>query len=106
MRKMTDDTKRALEVIEPIAKVLGIRVWADGYFLYCDGQAIGISCNSTYATVVEFIGYAVAKLGRTDYRFDYIFGSKKAEQAIKRYWVNSEMAEMIIRANEELEHET
>lgn len=55
---MTEDTKRAIEAIEPIAKELHIKVTADDSFLYCNGQAIGIGCNSAYATVTEFIEYA------------------------------------------------
>lgn len=62
---MTDDTRRALEVIEPIAEILGIsEVRADNKFLYIDGHAIGISGNSTYATVMEFIGVCTIRYCR------------------------------------------
>lgn len=57
---MTEDTKRAIEAIDPIAKELKIKVTADDSFLYCNGQAIGIGCNSAYATIKEFIGYVFA----------------------------------------------
>ena len=39
---MSEDTARALEVIEPMAKALNIHVRADRKFLYLNGQAIGI----------------------------------------------------------------
>ena len=58
---MSEDTARALEVIEPMAKALNIHVRADRKFLYLNGQAIGIGCNSSYATIMEFVGYVFAK---------------------------------------------
>ncbi len=63
---MTEDTKRALEVIAPMAKELHIQVDADNSFLYCNGQAIGIGCNSAYATIKEFIGYVFATVYKHD----------------------------------------
>ena len=55
---MTEDTRRALQIIEPIMQELGVEVETTDKpcCLYLDGQAIGISCNSTYATVMEAIG--------------------------------------------------
>lgn len=49
-----------------MAKELSIEVTADDTFLYCDGQAIGIGCNSTYATIKEFIGYVFATVYKHD----------------------------------------
>lgn len=81
---MTNDTKGALEVIEPIAHELNIEVRADDYFLYCNDQAIGIGCNSTYATIKEFIGYVMIWLcERENHRYN--IPDSLAEQ-IKRYW--------------------
>lgn len=54
---MTEDTAKAIEIIEPIAKELHIDVSATGRFIYMNGQRIGIECNSTYATLMEMIGY-------------------------------------------------
>ena len=54
---MTEDTKRALEIIKPLADELNISVDADRSLLYMNGQAIGIGCNSTLATVMEALGY-------------------------------------------------
>lgn len=86
---MTNDTKRALELIEPMAKELNIEVKADDKMLYCNGQAIGIACNSTYATINEFLGYAFLNMCKREYRFRE--GIEKANElrgVIKRYWIS------------------
>lgn len=80
---MTEDTKRALEIIGPVAKELNIEVSADYDFLYCNGQAIGIAYNSTYATLKEFFGYAMIWIGNRDYRYKVPENYKKE---LKRYW--------------------
>lgn len=88
---MTEDTKRALEVIAPMAKELHIQVDADNSFLYCNGQAIGIGCNSAYATIMEFIGYVFATVYKHD-RFD-MHNEKippKVMEQVKRYWFTAE----------------
>ena len=57
---MTKDTKRALEIIEPIAKELNIEVSADDDFLYINNDGgIGITFNSTRATLMEFVGWLI-----------------------------------------------
>jgi len=92
---MTDDTKQALEAIEPIAKALNIHVLADDKFLYLNGQAIGIGCNSTWATVNEFIGYAFCTTWLKDKCVripDYL------KERIKRYWFTPEQMEQVILA--------
>lgn len=84
---MTEDTKRALEAITPMAKQLGIEVAADDHFLYCNGQAIGIGCNSTYATIKEFVGYVFATVYKHDV-FD-LHGEaipSKILDRVKKYW--------------------
>ena len=54
---MTKDTERALEIIAPIAKELGVKVTADDNLLYINNDGgIGITFNSTRATVLEFVG--------------------------------------------------
>ena len=87
---MTEDTKRALEIIGPVAKELNIEVSADYDFLYCNGQAIGIACNSTYATPNEFLGYAMIWIGGREYRYRVPESYKKE---IKRYWFTDEQIE-------------
>ena len=91
---MTDDTKQALEAIEPIAKVLNIHVLADDKFLYCNGQAIAIGCNSTYATIMEFIGYVL--IAEYDRRFilteDLPTYYKKR---VKEYWFSDEQLKKV-----------
>lgn len=94
---MTDDTKRALEAIEPIAKALNIKVQADDRFLYLNGQAIGIVCNSTWATVNEFIGYAFLTVWMKD-KYMYCKVSDELRDRIKRYWFTPEQLEQVIRA--------
>lgn len=101
---MTEDTKRALEVIAPMAKELHIKVSADNSFLYCNGQAIGIGCNSAYATIKEFIGYVFATVYKHDV-FD-MHGENiplKVMQRVKSYWFTDEQLAMFkreIKANE------
>ena len=101
---MTEDTKRALEVIAPLAKELHIQVDADNSFLYCNGQAIGIGCNSAYATIKEFIGYVFATVYKHDV-FD-MHGENiplKVMQRVKSYWFTDQQLAMFkreIKANE------
>lgn len=86
---MTNDTQKALEVIIPLAAYLNIEVSADDRLLYCNGQAIGISCNSTYATINEFLGYAFLRMCQREYRFrDSIEEAQMLQEDIKRYWVS------------------
>lgn len=94
---MTDDTKRALEGIEPMAKALNIQVRADNRFLYLNGQAIGIGCNSAYATINEFIGYAFLTVWMKD-KYMYCELSDELRDRIKRYWFTPEQLEQVIRA--------
>jgi len=101
---MTKDTKRALEIIAPMAKELRIEVTADDTFLYCNGQAIGIGCNSAYATIKEFIGYVFATVYKHDV-FDMHAESVPAKvmQRVKSYWFTNEQLAMFkreIKANE------
>lgn len=88
---MTNDTRIAMEKIAPIAYELNIEVSADDKFLYCNGQAIGISCNSTYATINEFLGYAFLNMCRREYRFKDCGEDKTVTEAVKRYWISNAM---------------
>ena len=87
---MTPDTERALKIIEPIAKALNIDISADdNRLLYIDDPyegetAIGISGNSTYATLMEFIGVLTLRHAR-DRRWKV---SEKQQETIKRYWIS------------------
>ncbi len=91
---MTEDTKKALEIIQPLAGILGIDVEADKRFLYMDGQAIGISCNSTHATVMEMIGWIFAERYLKGFRLIKI-PDEEMEDGIKRYWISKEKMEKI-----------
>lgn len=102
MKPMTNDTRIALEKIAPIAYELNIDVKADGSFLYCDGQAIGIGCNSTYATINEFIGYAFLKMCEREYRYkEGLEEAKDLQQAVKRYWFGKAQLEILSRIKED-----
>ena len=79
---MTKDTERALEALKEVAKILSIEIDADESWLYCNGQPIGISCNSAYATVNEFIGYAMLNMAkRESHRFTVSSTLKKQIQS-------------------------
>ena len=89
---MTEDTRRALEIIAPMAKELDIEVKTQGSYgnyLVCNGQYIGIADNSTFATIMEFIGYVFA----TVYKHN-VFDTHgetlppKVLNRVKKYWVN------------------
>lgn len=103
---MTSDTKRALEIITPMAKELNIKVTADNSFLYCNGQAIGIGCNSTYATIKEFIGYVFATVYKHDV-FD-MHGEALPAKVLKRvreYWFTRAKLEKFMEGMRALERE-
>lgn len=88
-RKMTRDTERAMEIILPMAKEFNIDVKADFHCLYCNGQAIGIACNSTYATLNEFLGYAMWWMCvRNNGRWKNL--PKAFEKRIQDYWISEE----------------
>lgn len=93
---MTNDTKRALDIIRPMASEFGIYVDADNKFLYVDGQAIGISGNSTYATLKEFIGYMIIKYDREYRNLD--LGCDQLDK-IRRYWYSAEQVAQIMEKN-------
>lgn len=82
---MTEDTRRALEIIKPIAKELNVKVDADNSILYLGDQAIGIGCNSTYATVMEAIGYFFL-MEYTHWR--KVDVTKETGEDIRRYWIS------------------
>ena len=81
---MTNDTMKAMDIIIPMAKILLIDVKADDDWLYCNGQKIGISGNSAYATIKEFIGYAMLEIShRGDCRYNV---PASLEKQIKENW--------------------
>ena len=93
---MTTDTERALDMIRPIARELNIDITADNHCLYVDDPyigeaAIGIGCNSTYATLMEFIGLLVLRHAN-DRGWEPTAAQVKR---IKRYWTSSEVLEKL-----------
>lgn len=98
---MTDDTKRAITIIKPLANELKIQVRADWNYLYLDGQAIGIACNSSYATIMEFIGYLIY-LWADDKNMNV---TGEMDRRIRRYWFSghqiAQLAKMTARQKNE-----
>lgn len=81
---MTKDTERALEIIRPIAEMVGVEVKADDNLLYINNYGgIGIACNSTRATVLEFIGWLIIYY---DSHFRDLELSDKQLDSIKAFW--------------------
>ena len=85
---MTEDTKKAVEIISPLAKELGIKVEATDNILWMNDQAIGISWNSTWATLMEMIGYIFWMEYVTEFRDVYL--SNNTCEDIMRYWFSKE----------------
>ena len=85
---MTEDTKRAVKALGPLAEALHLDLSADETRLYINGQAVGIACNSTYATIMEGLGLIFLK----EYpRFRYSAKiSRSLQEDIMRYWVKDE----------------
>ena len=102
---MTNDTKRALEIIGPLAQELNINVSADENFLYCNGQAIGIGCNSTFATLMEFIGFLLITVYAKDMlQTRGVKLTGECADVVKRYWYSpAQMAQFrqAVRAGKE-----
>ncbi len=93
---MTEDTARALAIIKPMADELNIRVRADGHCLFCNGQAIGIACNSTYATIMEFIGYLIFRWAKDK----CVAVPRAMSERIKRYWYSEAQVEQFQKMRE------
>ena len=88
---MTEDTKKALEILKPICDLLRMEIDADENIMTIDGQKVGISCNSTYATVMEGIGYLFLIAYANRFREHYL--SDETKEAIKRYWLKKKNSE-------------
>lgn len=92
---MTPDTERAIEIVKPIADELGIKVSATDNHLICEYHSvityIGITYNSTYATLMEFIGYLI------DYYCDHkeVDPGEELNERYHRYWRTAEAVEQI-----------
>ena len=85
---MTKDTERALEIIKPIAEMVGVEVKADDNLLYINNDGgIGIIGNSTRATVLEFIGWLIIYY---DSYFRDLDLSDKQLDTIRQYWYSQE----------------
>lgn len=82
---MTEDTKRALEIIKPLADELHINLEANENVLYMNKQGIGIACNSTYATLMEMVGYIFLKVYVQEFR-GYYDDLGDVPEFVKRYW--------------------
>ena len=92
----TEDTKQAIEILRPICNLLGITLFADAGLLYIGEDAIGIGCNSTYATVMEAVGYIFLK-EFPKFRYGVVL-DKDLTEDIKRYWVGKAALNKLKRA--------
>lgn len=93
-KEMTEDTRRAIEIISPLANELNISIKATESLLFMNGQAIGISCNSTYATLMEIIGWIF--LGKYCHDFRAVdIDWNEAQETIMRYWVTNDVLKKI-----------
>lgn len=97
---MTEDTRRALEIIKPMAKELNIDVRADESILYMNGQPIGIGCNSTLATTMEALGYMFLEK-YPKWRCTDI--SEDLKEDITRYWISAAALKKILQSRENKE---
>ena len=96
---MTKDTERALEIIKPIAEMVGVEVKADDNLLYINNDGgIGIAFNSTKATVLEFVGWLIIYY---DSHFRCLGLNDKQLDSIKTFWYSQ--SEIERRRNEEEE---
>ena len=91
---MTEETKRAIEIITPLAAELDIEIKATDHVLQMNGQKIGISANSTWATLMEMIGYIfLEEYDRSFRKVDIDF--QELNETIRRYWISEDLAEKI-----------
>ena len=93
LTKMTPDTKRAINAIKPLCDALRIEIEADNKRLYMDGQAIGISSNSTWATLMEAIGYIFLECYEREFRKGTI-DQRRIKDNIKRYWLTEDQVKV------------
>ena len=96
---MTRDTEMALNIIEPIARMVGVEVEADDNLLYINNDGgIGIAFNSTKATVLEFVGWLIIYY---DSYFRCLGLSEKQLDTIKMFWYSQEWIDERRRDGEE-----
>ena len=96
---MTKDTERALEIIKPIAEMVGVEVKADDNLLYINNDGgIGIGYNSTKATVLEFVGWLIIYY---DSHFRDLGLSDKQLDTIKMFWYSQDWIDERRRDGEE-----
>lgn len=90
---MTKDTERAMAIIKPFCEELKIEVSADDKFLHLNETYIGISGNSTYATLLEFTGWLF--LNEYCERFRGISVNEAGRKRIGRYYFTDEQLEAL-----------
>ena len=90
-RPITPDIAEAVKALRPICDGLNIELSADGSVMNIGGQKIGVSCNSTYATVMEGLGFLFLRGYAEGFRHHSI--SQASQEAIKRYWIKERQSE-------------
>ena len=88
---MTEDTKRAVEIIRPICDELKLSVSADDTVLQIGDVRVGIDANSTYATLMEAIGILFVKK-YPEFRRIYRYAMDEVEGTVSICWANQEKA--------------
>ena len=90
-KPITPDIERAVKILLPICEELGYQIYSDGSVMTIGGQKIGVSCNSTYATVMEGLGFLFLRGYAEGFRHHFI--SQASQEAIKRYWIKERQSE-------------
>ena len=90
-RPITPDIEKAVKILQPICEECGYTIHADGSVMTIDDQKIGVSCNSTYATVMEGLGFLFLRGYAEGFRHHSI--SQASQEAIKRYWLPKKQSE-------------
>ena len=101
---MTEDTKRAIEIMKPLTDELKVSVDVAyrGTVLLMSykgtTQGIGIACNSTHATVMEMIGFLFTEVYRDEFRRVRL--GEVPLTSVKRYWVEQELLDKLLGEEE------
>lgn len=88
---ITPDIEKAVKILLPICEELGYQIHADGSVMTIGGQKIGVRFNSTYATVMEGLGFLFLREYRNRFRQHMLSGDTM--EAIKRYWIKEKQSE-------------
>ena len=100
---MTEDTKRAIEIMQPLAEALQFDMTADDDILWMDSTPIGISSNNTWATLMEMVGWIFYKRYIPEFR-EIDIDREEVRNVIQRYWLTRPLVKRLGLAKDEQEH--